>query len=159
MKKYIVELTEEERSMLRGMIKKGKGHSAQKLSRARILLKADQSQGNKWLADEEIAEVLDVSLPTVERLRKNFVEKGIEKCLERKAREGVPYNLKRDGRLEACTLAIACSEAPEGRARWTLRLIGDRLVELGYKDGVSYETVRQILKKTRFSLIGSKRGA
>lgn len=140
-KKYIVTLTESERSDLKAMISSGKG-AARRLAHARILLKADQN-----LADDAIAEAVEVSRPTVERVRRRFVEEGMEAALDPR-RPDKPRPAKVDGHLEAHLIALACSKPPDGVVRWTLRLLAAKAVELEYVDAVSHETVRQVLKKT-----------
>ena len=148
MKKYIVTLSEEERTFLEGAIAKGKA-SAYKQSHARILLKADQSaQGPKW-TDERIAEALEIGHGAVERARRRFVEEGLEVAIERKAQQN-RYR-KMDGEVQAHLIAQACSKPPKGRARWTLHMLADRLVELKVVDSISHEAVRQSLKKTNSS--------
>jgi transposase len=142
---YIVTLTAEERSCLQELISKGKA-AARKQLHARVLLKADVSQGRAW-TDDEIAEAVECSRPTVERIRRRFVEEGLEAALNRKKRPAPPPKIM-DGRAEAHLIALACSPAPEGRARWTLHLLADRMVELRYVEHLSHETVRQTLKKT-----------
>ena len=149
-KKYIVTLTEEERQTLREMLSRGKA-AARKLTHARILLKADGSDGAPGWGDGEIAEGLDVGRVTVERVRRQFVEEGLEAALERR-RPQREYQRKLDGDAEAHLIALACSEAPEGRSRWSLRLLADRMVALEHVDAVSYQTVRRVLKKTNLSL-------
>ena len=150
-KKYIVTLTEEERQMLQAMLSRGKA-AARKLMHARILLKADASAGGGpgW-NDEQIAEGVEVGRATVERVRRAFVENGVVAALEpRQPRR--QYQRKLDGDGEAHLIALACSQAPEGRSRWTLRLLAERMVQLEQIDHLSYETVRQVLKKTNLSL-------
>jgi transposase len=149
-KKYIVTLTKEERQMLQVMLSRGKA-AARKLMRARILLKADVGSGGPEWSDDQIAEGLEVGRATVERVRKAFVEEGLEAALERrKPRRQYLHALDGDG--EAHLIALACSQAPEGRSRWTLRLLADRMVALEYVEQVSYQTVRRTLKKTNLSL-------
>ena len=149
-KKYIVTLTEEERRMLQGMLSRGKA-AARKLMHARILLKADSSDGGPGWDDGAIAEGLEVGRATVERVRKEFVEEGLEAALERrKPRRQYLHTLDGDG--EAHLIALACGQAPEGRSRWTLRLLADRMVALEYVEEVSKDTVRRVLKKTNLSL-------
>ncbi len=143
MKKYIVTLTDEERETLLKIISAGKG-AARRIAHARILLKADQG-----LTDDAIAEAVDVSRPTVERVRKRFVEEGLEAALDPRRPEKPPRPRKLDGRQEAQLIALACSKPPAGRVRWTLCLLADKMVELKYVDSLSYETVRRTLKKTR----------
>ena len=149
-KKYIVTLTQEERQKLQTMLSKGRA-AARKLTHARILLKADASEGEPAWNDDAIAEGLEVGRATVERVRKQFVEKGFEAALDRR-KPRRKYLRKLDGDGEAHLIALACSQAPEGRSRWTLRLLADRMVQLEQVDHLSHETVRQVLKKTNLSL-------
>ncbi len=149
-KKYIVTLTQEERRMLHAMLSRGKA-AARKLVHARVLLKADAGSGGPGWTDDQIAEGLEVGRATVERVRKAFVVEGLEAALvRRKPRR--QYQRKLDGDGEAHLIALACSQAPEGRSRWTLRLLADRMVQLELVDHLSYETVRDVLKKTNLSL-------
>lgn len=150
MKKYIVNLTSNRRNKLLSLVVSGKGE-ARKLTHARILLKADSSdRGLNW-KDEQISEALDVSLSTIARVRKRFVTEGLESALNR--RPQVNYRRHRlDGEQEAHLIALACSESPEGHARWTLRLLSGKMVERQYVDELSYQTVRRTLKKTNLSL-------
>jgi transposase len=142
--KYVVRLTEEERQSLQALLS-GKRVAADRAFRARILLKADLD-GDAW-SDAEIADAFDVGLSTIHRLRQRLVEDGLEAALSRRpmAKKRAP---KLDGAKEARLIAIACGSAPEGRARWTLRLLADKLVELEVVDSIGAETVRQTLKKT-----------
>ena len=149
-KKYIVTLRQEERQMLQAMLSKGKA-AARKLMHARILLKADAGEGGPAWNDDAIAEGLEVGRATVERVRKQFVEEGFEAALDRR-KPRRRYQRKLDGDGEAHLIALACSQAPEGRSRWTLRLLADRMVQLEQVDHLSHETVRQVLKKTNLSL-------
>ena len=149
-KHYRVMLTPTERDSLKRLLAAGTA-SARKLTHARILLKADQGpEGPGWV-DQAIAEAVEVSQPTVFRVRKQYLEEGLEAALNRRppTRE---YVRKLDGVQEAHLIALACAKPPSGQARWSLRLLADKLVELEIvEDGVSYQTVRRILKKTRFS--------
>ena len=145
--KYMVDLSDEEREQLRGFITKKKS-SARKLTRARVLLKADEG-----LSDEAVVRALNVGIATVGRVRQRFVEEGLESALNDKPR--APRKRKLTGKQEAHVIALACSQAPEGRARWTLRLLASKVVELGYAESIAHETVRGILKKT-ISSLGSK---
>jgi len=149
-KKYIVTLTGEERGRLRDLVSRGKA-AARKLTHARILLKADTRQGVPGLEDAMIAQEVEVGRATVERVRKEFVEEGLEAALERREPRR-QYQRKLDGDGEAHLIALACGQAPEGRSRWSLRLLADRMVVLGQVDHLSYETVREVLKKTKSSL-------
>lgn len=153
--KYTVRLTSDERKALFELIGKGKANKG-KLNRARILLKADSGEeGENW-TDDQIAEALYVSAMTVRNTRKSLVEEGLEKTLNNAI--SLKPRRKRiiQGEEEAHLVALACSEAPEGRGRWTLRLLADKMVELGYVDAVSHTTVQDALKKTKLSL-GKKR--
>jgi transposase len=140
-KRYIVDLTEDERAGLLALLNKGVT-PARKLTRARILLRADEGG-----TDREIAAALHVHAATVERTRRRFVEGGVERALSEAPRPGGRPKL--DGKGEAHLVALACSRAPEGRAQWTMQLLADRLVDLGVVDAISDETVRRTLKKTR----------
>jgi len=148
-KKYIIELTEEERQTLKQMVSAGKA-SARKLTHARILLKADSSSGMPNWRDSKISLALDVGIATVERVRKRFVQEGLESALNNR-KPNRQYKHKLDGEGEAHLIALACSEAPQGYQRWTLQLLADRMVQLGYVEDLSYETVRRTLKKTNLS--------
>jgi len=149
-KKYIVTLTQEERQMLQAMLSRGKA-AARKLMRARMLLKADAAAGGPGWNDDAIAEALEVGRATVERVRKEFVEEGLDGALNRR-KPRREYTRTLDGDGEAHLVALACSQAPEGRSRWTLRLLADRMVVLEYVDTVSKDTVSRVLKKTSLSL-------
>jgi transposase len=145
-KKYPVILAEAEREQLKRVIAAGTA-PARKLTHARILLKADQSpQGPGWV-DEKVADAVEVSQPTVSRVRKQYFEEGLQAALDRRL-PNREYHRKLDGEQEARLIALACSEPPEGQARWSLRLLADRLVELEVVEDVSYQTVRRTLKKT-----------
>ncbi len=148
MKKYIVELTSEERKQLQQLVKKGKV-AGYKIRHAQMLLKADQGNHGPLWSDAQIAEVFAAHVTTVERLRKRFVEQGLDAALERNKRDN--YTRKLDGDAEAHLIAIACSKPPAGRNEWSLRLLADRLVELSVVDSISYMTVSRTLKKTNLS--------
>jgi hypothetical protein len=150
MKKYKVTLTADERKSLQALIAAGKA-SAQKLTHARILLKADAADGGPAWTDVRIAEAVEVNPSTVERVRERFVELGLEAALVRKKQARPSREPLLDGRAEARLVTLACSKPPQGRARWTLRLLADRLVELEIVKAVSIETVRRVLKKTNSS--------
>jgi transposase len=149
-KKYIVTLTEAERQMLQAMLSRGKA-AARKLAHARILLKADVSTGERAWGDDAIAESLELGRATVERVRTQFVEEGLEAALERR-KPRRQYERRLDGDAEAHLVALACQKPPEGRSRWTLKLLADRMVQLEYVEQVSDQTVRRTLKKTNSSL-------
>ena len=123
---------------------------ARKLTHARILLKADQSPLGPGWVDDRIADAVEVSQPTVSRVRKQYAEEGLEAALDRRAPDR-EYHRKLDGEAEARLIAVACGKPPEGRARWSLRLLADKLVELEIVEEVSYQTVGRILKKTSSS--------
>jgi len=153
MKKYVVELTSEERRQLEGLVKKGKV-AGYKIRHAQMLLKANQcKQGPGW-RDKQIAEAFGAHLTTVERLRKRFVEEGLQAALERHKRQN--YTRKLDGDAEAQLIAIACSEPPDGRNEWTLRLLADRLVELSVVDSISHMTVSRTLEKKRTQALAKR---
>ena len=157
-RRYVVSLNPEERESLLRLIGVGKG-AARKLAHARILLKADEASGQPPSTDEELAAALEVSYDTVTRVRRRFVEEGLEAALERKAAARPPRERVIDGAAEAKLVALCCGGVPEGRARWTLQLLADKLVELEIVESVSYETVRQTLKKTNSSPGSSSSGA
>jgi hypothetical protein len=143
---YRVVLTAEQRAELRGLIGSGTA-PARLLTRARLLLKADQGEGGPGWADAAIAGALDVHPGTVQRVRRQFVTEGLAATLARKRPDRV-YVRALDGRQEAHLIAVACSTPPDGQARWSLRLLADELVRLEVVEAVSYETVRRTLKKT-----------
>ncbi len=147
--KYAVTLTEAERAQLRTLVGSG-GAPARLLTRARILLKANQGEGGPGWTDAAIAGALDVHPTTVARVRRAFVDAGVDAALERKRPDRV-YPRVLDGAAEAHLVAVACSEPPAGRERWTLRLLADELVRLEVVEAVSYETVRRTLEQTRSS--------
>ncbi len=144
-KKYIVELTTDERSELENLVNQGKIAAYKRLN-AQIFLKADISTNGRGWTDQKISEAFNVSVKTIERVRQRLVEKGIEGAINRTKSQKC-YPQKIDGEMEAHLVALTCSEAPEGQARWTLRLLADQMVELKYVDSISHETVRQVLKK------------
>ncbi len=144
-KKYIVRLTDTERGILDGLVNTGKG-AARTLTHARILLKADCGLDGPAWTDEAISAALDVSIPTIERVRRTLVLEGFDAALQRKPQPPRPRKL--DGHHEAQLIALTCSPAPAGHQRWTLRLLADKLVELTDLDGLAPETVRLMLKKT-----------
>lgn len=145
-KKYVVRLTAEERKKLKQMVNKGKV-AAYKRLHAQILLKADQSERGPAWTDQKIAESFEVSTRSIERIRKNLIEGGIDAAISRA--KGGGRKRKLDGSAEAHLIALACSDPPEGRCQWTLQLLADKIVELKYVDTLSYETVRRVLKKTK----------
>ncbi len=144
-KKYVVRLSEEERSLLQHIVKKLKG-SSQKVRRASILLKADADGPN--VSDARIAEALSCRTRTIENVRRRLVTEGLEAVLNRKKRETPPRPKKLDGKQEAEIIALRLGKPPAGFAHWTLRLLADQSVKLEIVDSISYETVRRTLKKT-----------
>lgn len=146
-KKYIVRLSAEERDQLETMLSKGK-HSARELLKARILLKADVSGAGEGWSDSRIVDALDTATATVERTRQRFVEGGVDAALKHRHSPNSARKRIFDGVAEAKLIALACSEPPKGRARWTLRLLEDKVVELGIVTRVSDNTVGRTLKKT-----------
>ena len=157
MKKYIVTLTANEREMLGGLTSKGKNRS-QKIINALILLGCDEGEFQKKRSiNKEIAKVLNVSMKKIDRVKKRFVVDGLDITLNGRKRSRI-YVKKADGDFEAHLVALSCSDPPEGFARWSLRLLADKVVELDYIDNVSHETIRQVLKKTKSNLGSVKDG-
>jgi transposase len=150
MKKYLINLSQEERDTLTTTITSGHG-PARMFTRARILLKADQGDhGPNW-SDEKISDALDVTVQTIERIRKQFVEEGFDAVLSRRQYRQKVSRKKIDANVEAHLIALSCSEPPQGYVRWTLRLLADKIVELGYVESISHEAIRQNLKKMNLS--------
>ncbi len=147
---YKVTLTAAERQELQSIMSKGK-HTSQQFRNACILLNCDAGKHGQPFSNEQIAGMLQINTKTVERVKQRFVEDGFEACVERKAYPAEVKELKADGDFEAHLIALSCSKAPQGRSRWSLRLLADKMVELKYVDNVSHETVRQVLKKTKLS--------
>jgi len=149
--KYRFSLSQEERDELKGIVAKGK-HNSQKVLNALILLNYDEDASEpRTLSEEEIANVLKISAMKIHRVKQRFVEEGLDIALNGRDRERV-YKRKADGDFEAHLIALSCSEPPEGQAQWSLRLLADKVVELGYVENISYETIRRVLKKTKSSL-------
>jgi transposase len=145
-KKYRVTLTAQERGELEAMIAQGKA-SARKLAHARVLLQADEAESAPARTDDEGASALNLSTRTAERVRQRFVEQGLEAALLPKPMRRI-YTRALDGAQEAHLIALACSPPPEGKRRWTLRVLAERMVELDYAQTVCHETIRRVLKKT-----------
>ena len=145
--KYIIELTEEQRQDLEKITSSG-AHHAREIKRAQILLKSDRRE--KW-SYERMSAALDVSEVTIAKVRKAFAERGLEATLRRKKPDR-EYEHALDGEAEAHLMALACSEPPQGREHWSLRLLQDRFVKLGYAESISHETIRRVLKKKKLSL-------
>jgi transposase len=149
--RYIVTLTEDERKSLHELTSKGK-HNSQQILNALILLNCDKSEWNvNHSTNEEISRVLNISMRKIDRIKKRFVEEGLEFALNGKESDRI-YTKKVDGDAEAHLVALSCSQPPEGFARWSLRLLADKAVELGYFEDISHETVRRTLKKRNQTL-------
>lgn len=146
MVRYKVTLTRDEHDQLKSILNKG-SHTSLQFRNACILLNIDEGEFGQKETGSSIARLLHVNIKTIERLKQRFVEEGFEACIERKAYPAVKET-KTDGDFEAHLIAISCSKAPEGFTRWSLRMLADKMVELKYVDQVSYETVRNVLKKT-----------
>lgn len=154
--KYIVRLSADERQQLRALVDEGRRAKSVR-QWARVLLQTDQADGAPSWTDERVAEFAEVSLSTVHRVRERFVEGGLESALQRKPSPQRQFR-KLDGVGEAKLIALACSQAPEGRSRWTLHLLADKLVALQVVGTISHECVRATLKKTNFSRIARSSG-
>ena len=147
MEKWIVRLEAEERSQLEHLVRKGKG-AAYKIRHANVLLAVDESGAGPGLPDKQVAGVLDVAVRSIESLRRRWVEDGMDAALGRRKRERPSIEPMFDGHKEAKLIAVACSPKPKGRARWTLELLADRVVELKIVERCSRETIRRTLQKT-----------
>lgn len=147
MKKYMVRLTTEERSRLQRFIKSGKS-SARMFTRAHVLLKADVGESGPAWSDDKISEAFEITVQSIERIRKQLVEEGLDAVLTRRKYVQKVSRKKLDGEVEAHLIALTCSDPPDGHEKWSLRLLADRLVELGHIDSISHEAVRRTLKKT-----------
>jgi transposase len=155
--RYVVKLSDEERAQLEALLRKGKS-PAQRLLKARILLKADVSDAGEGWSDGQIIEALETSPSMVYRVRKQLVEEGVEAVLSRKQRATPAVPRIFDGEKEAKLIALACSKPPRGRVRWTLRMLENKVVELGIVDRASDSTIGRTLKKTRSSRIAGNAG-
>jgi hypothetical protein len=155
--RYRVTLAPEERNALETMTRRGKTH-ARRFIHARALLLCDAgAEGPAWTVSD-VAAALGVTSRAIEHLKKRFVEEGLETALERKPREKPPRDVVFDGAFEARVIALACSAAPAGHRRWTVRLLADKAVELRYAESVSHMTVQRVLKKTNLSLTSASTG-
>lgn len=148
--KYVIELSEQDRSALLDIVTKGSS-SARKILRANILLASDKRSDN-YMTAAEIAEAYHTTPTTVQTVRTSYCEKGLEATVNRKKRETPPIPAKVTGEVEAHIIALACSDPPEGYSKWTLRLLADKTVELGYISSISHVTVSSVLKKMNLSL-------
>jgi transposase len=148
--RYTIKLTKEEVEELMTIINKG-SHTSQTFRAAYILLNCDEGKYSDKVVNEQISKVLKVGMRTIDRVKKKFIDEGFEACLERRptTRE---YEKKADGDVEAKLVTLCCSEPPKGFAKWSLRLLADKMVELKYVDSISHVTVRNVLKKTNLSL-------
>jgi hypothetical protein len=157
MKKYKVTLTKEERQELTSIIQKGK-HRSQKVLNSLILVNCDEGKHQQNRSkNKDISGVLQISMRKIDRVKKCFVEQGLEIALNGTKGQRV-YEKKADGDFEAHLVALSCSAPPEGFARWSLRLLADKVVELHYVDDISHETIRRVLKKTKLNLGGKRAG-
>jgi hypothetical protein len=154
MEKYKVTLSKEERSELMDIINKG-SHTSQKFRNAYILLNCDEGEFADKVTNAQISKVLKIGMRTIDRTKKKFIEEGFDAALERKPTDRV-YDKKADGDFEAHIVALCCSEPPKGFAKWSLRLLADKAVELKYAESISHETIRRVLKK-RLKTVESKR--
>lgn len=148
--RYTVKLTKSEVEELQAIINKG-SHTSQTFRAAYILLNCDEGNYSDKVTNEQISKVLKVGMRTIDRMKKRFIEEGIEAVLERKATTRV-YDVKADGDVEAKLVTLCCSEPPKGFSKWSLRLLADKMVELNYVESISHVTVRTVLKKMNLSL-------
>lgn len=147
---YTIKLTKAEVEELHGIINKG-SHTSQTFRVAYILLNCDEGKFSSKVTNEQISKVLKVGMRTIDRVKKRFVEDGLEAVLERRPTSRV-YDRKLDGDVEAKLVTLCCSDPPKGYAKWSLRLLADKMVELKYVESISHVTVRSVLKKTNLSL-------
>ena len=156
MEKYKVTLTKEEIDELMDIINKG-SHTSQKFRTAYILLNCDEGKFADKVTNNQISKVLKVGMRTIDRTKKKFVEEGFDAVLERRPTQR-EYERKADGDFEAHLIALCCSEPPKGFAKWSLRLLADKAVELKYAESISHETVRRVLKKRLKTVEGKRVG-
>ena len=158
MTRYVVTLEKDERDELAGITRKG-SHQSQKVLNALILLNSDEGEFNEHRArGEAIAEILRISARKVDRVKKRFVEEGMEAAVGGRQGRRSSYVRKADGEFEARLVALSCAEPPEGHSQWSLRLLADRVVELGHIESVSHETVRRVLKKRNQTVAAGRLG-
>ena len=148
--RYTVKLTKSEVEELMSIINKG-FHTSQTFRTAYILLNCDEGKYSEKVTNEQISKVLKVGMRTVDRVKKKFIEEGFESCLDRRPTSRI-YERKTDGDVEAKLVTLCCSEPPKGFAKWSLRLLADKMVELNYVESISHVTVRSMLKKTNLNL-------
>lgn len=154
--KYTVQLTKAEREELLAIISKG-SHTSQTFRAAYILLNCDEGKYAEKVTNEQISKVLKIGMRTIDRVKERFIESGMEATIERRPTTRT-YDVKADGEVEARLITLCCSEPPKGYAKWSLRLLADKMVELKYAESISYETVRRVLKKTNLSPGKSRAG-
>jgi len=148
--RYTIQLTRSEVEELMNIINKG-SHTSQTFRTAYILLNCDEGKYSKKVTNEQISKVLKIGMRTIDRVKKKFIEEGLEATLERRPTTRI-YERKVDGDVEAKLVTLCCSDPPKGYAKWSLRLLADKMVELNYVESISYVTVREVLKKTNLSL-------
>jgi len=154
--RYTIKLTKSEVSELMNIVNKG-SHTSQTFRTAYILLNCDEGEYSEKVTNEQISKVLKIGMRTIDRVKKRFIEQGMEAALERKPTTRL-YENKVDGEVEAKLIALCCGNPPEGRSKWSLRLLADKMVELEHVDYISHVTVREVLKKTNLSLGKPKGG-
>jgi transposase len=150
MVQYRIKLTKDEVNELMSIINKG-SHTSQTFRTAYILLNCDEGDFSEKVTNEQISKILKVGMRTIDRVKKKFIEEGIDLCLERRPTQRI-YDKKMDGDAEAKLVTLCCSEPPKGYSKWSLRLLAEKMVELKYIEGISYVTVRKVLKKTNLNL-------
>ena len=148
--RYTIKLTQAEVDELKSIIHKG-SHTSQTFRAAYILLNCDEGEYSEKVTNDQISKVLKIGMRTIDRVKKKFFEEGLESALERRPSSRI-YDLNVDGEIEAKLVTLCCSEPPEGFAKWSLRLLADKMVELNYIENISHVTVRSVLKKTNLSL-------
>ena len=154
--RYTIKLTKSEVEELQAIINKG-SHTSQTFRAAYILLNCDEGAYSDKVTNEQISKVLRVGMRTIDRMKKQFIEEGMESVLERRATTRV-YDIKADGEMEAKLVTLCCSEPPKGFSKWSLRLLADKMVELNYVESISHVTVRTVLKKMNLDLGKLKAG-
>jgi len=154
--RYRIKLTEEEVNELKAIINKG-SHTSQTFRAAYILLNCDEGEYSDKVTNEQISKVLKIGMRTIDRVKKRFMDGGLDEVLGRKKSSRI-YDIKIDGDVEAKLIKLCCSDPPEGYARWSLRLLADKMVEFNYVDSISYVSVGNVLKKTNLNLGKSKVG-
>jgi transposase len=147
--RYTIKLTKPEVTELMNIINKG-SHTSQAFRTAYILLNCDEGEHSEKATNEQVSKVLKIGMRTIDRVKKRFIEQGMEAALERKPTTRV-YENKVDGNVEAKLIALCCGDPPEGRSKWSLRLLADKMVELDHVDYISHVTIREVLKKTNLS--------